>query len=179
MKQVTNRIVDLFKGLKGSATLGQRDSLIELGPVVSSVIELPGPLKNANQGGVAPGTVLSDTFYMSMIQVFVGAHALSQIFSNQVLDSGLWHIRGFFYSAWVTASADSNGANAGLQDPEGFTVVLARSTRLQTSNGSINQTIDQIVSLDRPGWRFVNQTDAQGAPQSQYAEFDVICSKLL
>jgi len=180
MKQVTNRIVDLFKGLKSSATLGQQDSLIELPNRTMSVLELPGPLKNANAAGIAPTTVIGDSTYIPLEQFRAGAGILSQIFSNQILDAGLWHITGHVSMSWVQGAvpAAAKGLDVGLQDPDGFTIVLALVSMV-TLSGAVTYRIDQILSLDRPGWRFINQIPATLAADTVDIRNDLVANKLL
>lgn len=180
MKQVTNRIVDLFKGLIKSATLGQRDSLIELAPVVSSVIELPGPLKNANFNAIAPSTLVGDTTYVQMEQFRSGVGALSQVFSNQRLDAGLWHITGFFSAGWNQAAVPAalKPIDVGIFDPDGSTAVLGLVEML-TLSGTVMLRIDSVLSLDRTTWGFICQIPATLAGESVFCRSDLVCNKLL
>jgi len=180
VRQVTNRIVDLFKGLKSSATLGQQDSLILLPNSVQSVLELPGPLKNANPGAIAPGTVIGDSTNLGLEIFRAGAGAVAQLFSNQVLEAGLWHIIGTFSATWIqgVVPAAAKSMDAGIQDPEGFTLVLALMDML-TLSGSVMTRIDVVLSLDRPGWRFILQAPATLAADSCDVRVDLLANKLL
>jgi len=180
VKQITNRIVDLFKGLKTSATLGQEDSSIELPNRTLSVLELPGPLKNAqNAGNLAVGTIVGDSAFFSLGQVRTGAQVLSQVFTSGLLDAGLWHLKGVINLAWnVGAVSGAAQQSAGIQDPDGFTVVLGQTFRVPLT-GSILLPVDIVLSLDRPGWRFTQTTDATLAADTVVASINVVANKLL
>jgi hypothetical protein len=188
LKQQSHRLVDLARALakQGSSTNAQQDSIYTVEPLTVQTVELPAPIKHANAGAYPAGGIVTDTFYAGFAQSRTGIQALSQILSNQVLDSGLWHIKGSVSFQWIAGvSTAVAGASVGLQDPDGFTLVLAAHSRVVLQGAQI-VPVELVVSLDRtgpglvnPGWRFINQVDATLAADTEWCRYDFLCNRLI
>src|SRR5262249_28804072 len=130
-------------------------------------------------GSPAIGTIVSDSYFADAVAGASGIQALQQVFSRGLLDSGVWHIKGTLVVGWTVAAIAFAGGNAGLQDPAGHTMIFGRAYRIPLT-GCVVIPIDQVMSLDTPGWRFIAQVDATvNAADNCFSYLTVLANKLI
>ena len=178
MKVQSNKLVDLARALSKSAEQSQADTRLVIAPDVAVVTELPGPFKSAHQQ-IVVNTIQSDTFYLQLNLSRNGAGATQSLFSQALLDAGVWRLYGTFSHNWNVAAATLlAGAAFGMQDPDGQLETWAYPIHTPVS-GQLVSTFDRVYSLDRPGWLFWIQLDVSQATDLVYCRMDMHCNKVV
>ena len=177
MKQVTGRIVDLARALPTTQQQA-RDASIDLPPVVSSVIELPAPLKRGVILANPTTFVGAESFVMSAGFFNNGVTAARNASDGPFFTAGLWHLKGFCAIQW-NGTAQNNVAAVSLLDPDNAAIGLF-ATDLQAAAIPLTMfPVDLVLSLDRPGWFFRIVTPATVALDLLNLNAQIVCNRLL
>lgn len=118
MRQNTDRIVALSKALNRSVEGAKRDTHIELNPVLSSVIELPGNFK-----GFTNAAVLTDQFdsFRRVDNLVVAGAGAGQVVNGPILTPGVWRIGGYIESHFTGTTNNGVSNVVQLNDIDGVT----------------------------------------------------------